>query len=119
MKVLKLYEYANCSTCKKAFKFLVNRRFAVERVDIFQNPPSKAELAQMLKFQEGNIRKLFNTMGHVYQESGLKDKLPQMSEKEALDLLASNGRLIKRPFLLLEKTGLVGFHASEWEKALL
>ena len=118
MKTLKLYEYSNCSTCKKAFNFLLKNRYSVERVDIFQNPPSKTDLAKMVKFQGGNFKKIFNTMGHVYQENGLKDKVATMTEAEAIDLLASNGRLIKRPFLLLENAGLVGFHASEWEALL-
>lgn len=118
MKLLKIYEYPNCSTCKKALKFLLNHRYAAERVNIFETPPSKAELKKMLVFKGGDFRKLFNTAGRVYQEENLKEKLKAMTEEEALNLLAANGRLIKRPFLLLEKTGLVGFDATEWTKVL-
>ena len=119
MKVLKMYEYPNCSTCKKAFKFLVNNRFPVERIDIFQKAPSKAELRTMLKYLGGNLRRLFNTTGTLYKEMNLSEKLPKMTEDEAIELLASNGRLVKRPFLLLEGKGLIGFHESEWKKTLL
>lgn len=118
MKVAKVYEYENCSTCKKALKFLANQRYAVEKIDITTNPPSKAELKKMVGFVGGNYKKLFNTAGRVYQAMNLKEKLPSMSEEEALDLLAKNGRLIKRPFVLWEDKGLVGFDPKEWTKAL-
>jgi len=119
MKVLKMYEYPNCSTCKKAFKFLVNNQFAVERVDIFKVAPSPTELKTMLQYLGGNLRRLFNTTGTLYKELKLSEKLPKMTEEEAIQLLASNGRLVKRPFLLLDGKGLVGFHESEWKKTLL
>ena len=119
MKVLKMYEYSNCSTCKKAFKFLVNNQFAVERVDIFEKAPTPTELKTMLKYLNGNLRRLFNTTGTLYKEMKLSEKLPKMTEEEAIKLLASNGRLVKRPFLLLEGKGLIGFHESEWKKTLL
>jgi len=118
MTVLKLYEYVNCSTCKKALRFLLNNRYAVDRVDIFQNPPSKSELEKMVAFQAGDFRKVINTAGRAYQEIGLKEKLKTMTEDQVLTLLASNGRLIKRPFLLTEKVGLIGFDPAEWAKLL-
>ena len=114
-----MYEYPNCTTCKKAFKFLVNNRFPVERIDIFQQAPTEKELKTMLKYYEGNIRRLFNTTGTLYKEMKLSEKLPKLTEDEAIKLLASNGRLVKRPFLLLEGKGLIGFHESEWKKTLL
>lgn len=116
MKIVKIYEYANCSTCKKALKFLLNQRYATERIDIIQNPPSMSELKEMLSFQGGNVKKLFNTAGRVYQEMNLKDKLSSMTEADALKLLSTNGKLVKRPFVLFEGKGLVGFEPSEWKK---
>lgn len=115
MKIVKVYEYANCSTCKKALKFLLNQRYATDRVDIVKTPPSLDELKQMLAIQ-GNIKKLFNTAGHLYQEMNLKDKLPKLSEDEALKLLSQNGKLVKRPFVLFEGKGVVGFDPAEWKK---
>jgi len=118
MKVLRVYQAANCSTCKKALKFLTNQRLAVEKVDIFANPPSLAELKQMLTFLGGNFYKLFNTSGREYYARGLKEDLSEASAEQALKLLASDGRLIKRPFLLLPNAGLVGFDEKEWRRFL-
>lgn len=119
MKLLRVYEYPLCGTCKDALKFLANNRYAFERINIFEKPPTKAELKKMLEFQEGKIKRLFNTTGKVYQEMRLSEKLATMTEDEALDLLSKNGKLVKRPFVLLEKTGLVGYKKDVWTKALL
>src|SRR5688572_21514477 len=99
MKVAKIWEYENCSTCKKALKFLANRNIAVEKADITTDPPSKAELKKMVDLLGGNFKKLFNTAGRVYQQQNLKEKIANMTEDQALTILAGNGRLIKRPFL--------------------
>ncbi len=72
----------------------------------------------MLKHLDGDIRKLFNTSGQQYRELKLKDKLPTMTAAEAIDLLAQNGKLIKRPFLLAEDVGLVGFKEDVWHEVL-
>jgi arsenate reductase len=113
--MLKVYEYDKCSTCKKALKFLDTRKVAYERIPIVDRPPSMAELKKMLGFV-GDLRKLFNTSGQVYRELKLGAKLPSMSEAEALKLLASNGKLIKRPFALKSDQGFVGFKEAEWKK---
>jgi arsenate reductase (glutaredoxin) len=117
--VLKVYHYPNCSTCKKALKFLANNRYAVDKRDIFKTPPTKEEIRQMVTLHGGNYRKLFNSAGHVYQEMNLKDKLKDMPFDEVVNLLASNGRLVKRPFILHGKIGLLGFDEKEWKAALL
>lgn len=117
MKKLKVYEYAGCSTCKKALKFLETKKIPYEKVDITANPPSLAELKKMLG-ETGELRKLFNTSGVVYKEMKLSEKLPAMSEKDALALLARNGRLVKRPFVLGDGFGLVGFKEDEWSERL-
>lgn len=111
MKKLKVYEYAGCSTCKKALKFLDSKGVAYEKVDITSQAPTKVELREMAKLV--GLPKLFNTSGLVYKEMGLSKKLPSMSESEQIDLLASNGRLVKRPFV----PGLgVGFKEEIWKK---
>ena len=118
MNSVKFYGAENCSSCLKAFKFLLNNRYPVDRVNIFETPPTKAELLKMLGYYKGNIRALFNTAGRVYQENNLKEKIPKMTEKEALEMLASNGRLVKRPFILYKDVGLVGFDPKTWKTVL-
>jgi arsenate reductase len=117
MKKLKVYEYAKCSTCKKALKFLDSQGAPYEIVDITTHAPSPAELRTMLGYV-GELQKLFNTSGLVYKELKLSEKLPGMSEGEALKLLASNGRLVKRPFVLGAGFGMVGFKEPEWKQKL-
>jgi arsenate reductase len=110
----KVYEYSNCSTCKKALKFLDHKKVAYEKIDITTHAPTKQELTEMARHV--GLKKLFNTSGLVYKEMKLSEKLPHMSEAEAIALLASNGRLVKRPFVLGRDWGLVGFKQEEWAK---
>ena len=114
---LKVYHYSNCSTCRKALKWLDAREFLYTDIDITEKPPTKTELKKMLKHYDGDLRLLFNTSGVAYREQKIKDKLPALSPGEAIDLLAGNGRLVKRPFVLTPKTGLVGFKEDEWKSA--
>lgn len=112
---MKLYQYPKCSTCRKAIKFLNEQGIEIKSIDITEKPPAKTELKAMLASYAGDIRKLFNTSGVQYRELKMKDKLPSMSAKEAIDLLAGNGKLIKRPFLLnADKQGIVGFKDADW-----
>ena len=115
---VRIYEYSKCSTCRKALKFLDNRNVAYEKVPIVETPPTKGELKKMLALQGGNLKKLFNTSGEVYRAMKIGERLPSMSESEALELLASNGKLIKRPFALAGDKGLVGFNEDEWKKLI-
>ena len=71
----------------------------------------------MLAYQNGNLRRLLNTSGLEYRALGLSEKLPSMTEPETLALLAGNGRLVKRPFILGEEFGLVGFNEAAWSVA--
>jgi arsenate reductase (glutaredoxin) len=114
--MIKVYAYAGCDTCRKALNFLKERGVAHKVVPIRETPPTKAELKRMLGFYGGEIRKLFNTSGLDYRALGLGAKLPTMTESEALALLASNGNLVKRPFVLTKETGVVGFKTEEWER---
>lgn len=113
-----LFVYSKCSTCQKAVKFLDACKFKYSRKEITETPPSIAELQQMLKFQNGNIKKLFNTSGMQYREMNLQQKLSEMSLNEALVLLSQNGMLVKRPFLLTNTFGLLGFREPEWQERL-
>jgi arsenate reductase (glutaredoxin) len=114
--VLRVYEYAGCSTCRKALKFLDARGVGYRAVPIVETPPSRAELKAMLKFA-GGLKRLFNTSGALYRELGVGAKLQTMSEDEALALLAAHGKLVKRPFVLLADRGLLGFKEDEWAAA--
>lgn len=117
---MKIYEYKNCSTCQKALKYLDSKGVKYERVPIVDQPPSASELKQMLEYIKadgGTFKKLFNTSGQQYRELGISDKLKAgMTEAEAIKLLSTNGKLIKRPFLLAGKTGTVGFKQDQWSK---
>lgn len=113
---IKIYQYKKCSTCVKAIKFLDKKNLKYLSVDITEKAPSKKELKFMLDQYDGNIKKLFNTSGLVYREMKIKDKISGMTQKEALELLSTNGRLVKRPFILKESKGLVGFKEDEWDK---
>lgn len=112
---MKIYTYAKCDTCRKAVKWLQARDLKFTEIPICEQPPTKAELKRMLAFYQGDLKRLFNTSGGDYRDLKLGEKLPAMSESEAIDLLATNGNLVKRPFLLTETAGLVGFKEPEWE----
>jgi arsenate reductase len=115
--MLKVYAYKGCSTCKNALKFLDARGIAHKELPIRETPPSKSELKKMLGYV-GDLKKLFNVSGQDYRALGIKDKLPDMTEDQALTLLASNGNLIKRPFVLSETAGWVGFKEDIWKKEM-
>ena len=111
---MKLYQYPNCSTCRKAVKYLNQQGLQYESIDITKQPPTKAELNTMLASYQGDIRKLFNTSGMQYRELNMKEVLPTMSSGEAIDLLSGNGKLIKRPFLIDTDKGIVAFKEELW-----
>ena len=112
---LKIYTYANCGTCRKALQYLAAKGVECRVIPIREQPPNRTELQRMLRIYDGNIRKLFNTSGQDYQKLNLKERLPRLSVNEAIDLLATNGNLVKRPFVLTENDGRVGFKEAEWE----
>jgi arsenate reductase len=118
--MLKIYEYAKCSTCVKALKFLDAKKVKYDKKAIVDTPPSMKELKEMLahlKGNDGGLRNMFNTSGLVYKEMKLSEKLPSMSEGDALKLLAENGKLIKRPFVIGDNTYLLGFKEDQWKKS--
>lgn len=116
--MIKVYEYSGCGTCRKALKHLDARKAKYETVPIRQQPPTPQELKRMLGYYNGDIQKLFNTSGQDYRAQGIKDKLAAMSQEQAIRLLASNGNLIKRPFILSPNGGIVGFRPEELDRLI-
>lgn len=115
MKIL-FNEYPKCSTCKKAKKWLDDHEIRYDDRHIVENNPSKDELKVWLAKSNKPVRKFFNTSGRLYRELGLKDKLDSMSEDEQLEVLASDGMLIKRPLVVGDDFVLSGFREKEWER---
>lgn len=117
--MLRIYTLASCDTCRRATKWLRQRGIPFDEKAIRDTPPSMAELRAMGLAQAGELRKLFNTAGRDYREQKLGEKLPMMAEAEAFALLAGNGNLVKRPFLIGDDVGLVGFDETAWTTALM
>ena len=111
--------YPKCTTCKKAENWLKEQGISYELRDIKLDKPSRAELADWYQKSGLPLKRFFNTSGNLYKELKLKDCLPEMSEEEQLDLLATDGMLVKRPIFISGDTVLVGFKEKEWiEKKL-
>jgi arsenate reductase (glutaredoxin) len=115
---MKVYVYQKCSTCRNALKWLEEKGYKPEVAAIRETPPTVDELRLALAAKNGEIRRLFNTSGMDYRDLGMKDKLPGLSEQEALKLLSSNGNLVKRPLLFHGSVILNGFTEKEWAAAL-
>jgi len=108
-----IYIYKNCDQCRKAVKWLAAHDLKAEEKPIRETPPTAEELGEALK-QLGRS-KIFNVSGADYRQMGLKDRLPGMTDAEVVELLASNGNLVKRPFFVDRKTILAGFNEADWE----
>lgn len=106
---LKFYWYPKCGTCRKAKKWLDENGLPYEEIHIVETPPTRDELADLYKKSGLDIKKFFNTSGQKYREMGLKDRVKEASEDELLDLLASDGMLIKRPIVTDGNKVTVGF----------
>jgi len=111
---LKVFHYPKCSTCRKALAFLRERGVRYDGVDITLSPPSKAQLKQALALSGLPLKKLFNTSGESYRGGRFGERLPDMSEAEALAALSSDGKLVKRPLLLGDDFALVGFDEAAY-----
>ena len=116
--MIKFICYPKCTTCIRAKKWLDENKIQYEFRDIKQDNPTLQELTAWFKKSGLPIKKFFNTSGLLYKSMGLKDKLPNMSEREALELLATDGMLVKRPILVGNDFVLVGFKQAEWEEVL-
>lgn len=113
-----IYTLAQCDTCRAATKWLRGREIPFQERAIRETPPSTAELRAALDAHGGDVRKLFNTAGRDYREQKLGEKLPSLSAAAALSLLAANGNLVKRPFLIGDGVALNGFDEKAWSAAL-
>jgi len=118
MNKLRVYHYPQCSTCKKALKWLTAHDVAVELIDIVKHPPSKRELREALTSSGLPLKKFFNTSGASYREGNFGERLATMTEAEALDALAADGKLIKRPLLFGKGFALVGFDEAAYSAKL-
>ena len=116
--MLKFICYPKCTTCQKAKKWLDNNGIEYELRDIKTDNPTLDELTLWYEKSGLPLRKFFNTSGLLYKSMELKDKLPGMSEEEKLQLLSTDGMLVKRPLLIGEEFVLVGFKEAEWVERL-
>ena len=110
--------YPKCSTCQKAKKWLEANNITFEERHIVEQVPSKEELKEWICQGKLEIKKFLNTSGLKYKELNLKEKLPNMTDEEKIELLSSNGMLIKRPIFINDKIVLVGFKEKEWREKL-
>lgn len=116
--MVKVYCYPKCSTCKKAIKFLNEQMLDYKLIDIKEDNPDKKTIKKAAKTSVLPLRKFFNTSGNLYKELGLSAKLPAMSENEMLELLASDGMLVKRPLLISDNYALAGFKEDQWKEII-
>ena len=107
--------YPKCSTCVKARKWLEENNVEFNSRHIVENNPTKDELKSWIALSGQPIKKFFNTSGILYREMNLKEKVAQNNEEELLDILSSNGMLVKRPLLIGDDKVLIGFKEKEWE----
>ena len=117
--MLKVYCYSKCSTCKKALKWLDEKKIEHEVIDIKADHPDEDALRKYYAISGVPLKRFFNTSGMQYRELELSKRLPDMGEDEQFRLLASDGRLVKRPLLVGDGFVLAGFKQSEWEEKLL
>lgn len=114
--MLKYICYPKCTTCVKAKKWLDDNNIEYDLRDIKLDNPTLEELTEWYRKSGLPIKKFFNTSGLLYKSLDLKNKLPQISEDEMLDLLSTDGMLVKRPILIGEDFVLAGFKEAEWNE---
>ncbi len=108
-------EYPRCSTCQKAKRFLDSKDIKYDDRNIIINNPTKEELDKWIKLSNRDINRFFNTSGIKYRQLNLKVKLREMSYEEKVELLSTDGMLVKRPILVMDDKVLIGFRKAEWE----
>lgn len=111
-------EYPKCSTCKNAKKWLEKNNIKFEDRNIVTETPTVCELTEWIEKSGQDIKKWFNTSGLKYKELNLKEKLIHMNQKEKIELLASDGMLIKRPIFISNQAILIGFKEEKWKEIL-
>ena len=108
-------EYPKCTTCQKAKKWLDDNHIKYTDRHIKDDTPTAEELKAWHKKSGLPLKKYFNTSGMLYKEMQLKNKLPDMTEEEQYNLLATNGMLVKRPLVIADDYVLVGFKEADWK----
>ena len=111
-------EYPKCTTCRRAKKYLEENNIEFIDRHIVEENPTKEELKAWLEKSGLSINKFFNTSGVLYREMQLKDKVKTLPEDELLDILSTNGMLVKRPIIVKDDIVLVGFKEDEWNEKL-
>ena len=107
-------EYPKCTTCKRAKKWLDEHQVSYEERHIVEDNPKAEELKKWIAKSGLPIKRFFNTSGMKYRDLGLKDRLPEMTEEEQIELLATDGMLVKRPLVIGDVFVLVGFKEEQW-----
>ncbi|TVR13637.1 MAG: Spx/MgsR family RNA polymerase-binding regulatory protein [Planctomycetota bacterium] len=115
---MEMFGYRQCGTCRKAQQWLREHGHEIAMKPIRDTPPTVSQLRSMLEYLGGNRKRLINTSSKDYRESGLKDRLSDLSDDALMRELRSNGNLIKRPFLLCDGGGTTGFKEDEWRELL-
>ena len=111
---MKFFSYNKCGTCRKAKKILDAYKLSYDEIDITETPPPKSVLKKAIK--ASGMKKLFNTSGEQYKKLRIKDKIGAMTEAQAIGLLSSNGRLVKRPIAVDGNRITVGFNEIEYKE---
>lgn len=111
-------QYPKCGTCRKAGKWLKDNGIEVESRNIATENPTKEELSAWIEKSELPITKFFNTSGQIYKEQNLKEKVKSASNDELINILTSNGMVVKRPIVVTKDFILVGFNEEEWKNKL-
>ena len=111
---MKFFSYSKCGTCRKAKKILDAYKVSYDEIDITETPPPKSVLKRAIKLK--GMKKLFNTSGEQYKKLRIKDKIGDMTEVQAIELLSSNGRLVKRPIVVDGNRITVGFDEIEYKE---
>ena len=114
--MLKFICYPKCTTCQKAKKWLDDNKIEYEMRDIKLDKPTLDELNRWYRESGLPLKKFFNTSGLLYKSIDLKNKIPKMTDDEMLELLATDGMLVKRPLLVGDDLVLVGFKEAEWDR---
>ena len=108
-------EYPKCSTCRKAKKWLDENKIEYTDRHIVEQNPTSEELKKWIEKSGMPVKKFFNTSGNLYKSMQLKDKLPEMTEEEQIQILSTNGMLVKRPLVIGGDIVLAGFKEEEWD----
>jgi len=108
-------EYPKCTTCQRAKRWLDGQKAEYEDRHIVEQSPTKEELRGWLEKSGLPVKRFFNTSGMKYKELKLRDRIPLMSEEEQIELLATDGMLVKRPILVTDKGVCPGFKEDVWQ----